>query len=199
MHPSADGGTATLDRSADPATSDRGDRKDYLAGAAPSRWDLLVAGLIALPVMVVAIIWRSPIIPTDPWHYVQRAIDFPDRVWVPLGYTRYGIIVPNIIPAKLFGNAQAAYYFWPLVSAGVLAAVVYLMGRRWWGPVAGVVAVVVLFTNSLVFQNLTRQYPDIMAMSLIFAAAFCALMARDREFRGRADRSPGHLQGTRQR
>lgn len=186
MHSSADGGTATLDRPADPMTGDGGDRKDLLAGAAPSRGDLLVAGLIALAVMAVAVIWRSPVVPTDPWHYVQRAITFPDRVWVPLGYTRYGIIIPNILPAKLFGNAQASYYFWPLISAGVLAAVVYLMGRRWWGPVAGVVAVVVLFTNSLVFQNLTRQYPDLMAMSLIFAGAFCALMARDRGFRGRA-------------
>ena len=83
----------------------------------------------------------------------------PTAVWVPLGYTRYGIIIPNIVPAKIFGNAQASYYFWPLISAGALAAVVYLMGRRWWGPTAGVVAVVVLFTNSLVFQNLTRAVP----------------------------------------
>ena len=185
MHSSADGGAATLDRPADTPTTTRDDDRDLLAGVPPSRVDLLVAGLIAVAVILVAVIWRSPVIPTDPWHYVQRAITFPDRVWVPLGYTRYGIIIPNILPAKLFGNAQASYYFWPLISAGTLAAVVYLMGRRWWGPVAGAVAVVVLFTNSLVFQNLTRQYPDIMAMTLIFAGAFCALMARDREFRGR--------------
>ncbi len=187
MPASADGGAATLDRTADTgAPTDPVDAKDYLAGVAPSRGDVLVAGLIALAVIIVAVIWRSPIIPTDPWHYVQRAITFPDRVWVPLGYTRYGIILPNILPAKLFGNAQASFYFWPLISAGVLAAVVYLLGRRWWGPVAGVVAVVVLFTNTLVFQNLTRQYPDIMAMTLVLSAAFAALMARDRGFRGRA-------------
>lgn len=186
MPPSADGGAATLDRSADTPTSEQPARRDYLAGAAPSRADLLVAGTIAVVVIGVALIWRTPVTPTDPWHYVQRAISFPDRVWVPLGYTRYGIIIPNIVPAKLFGNAQASYYFWPLISAGVLAAVVYLLGRRWWGPMAGVVAVVLLFSNSLVFQNLTRQYPDIMAMTLIFAATFAALMARDRDFRGRA-------------
>lgn len=112
--------------------------------------------------------------------------DLPDDVWIPLGYTRYGLILANILPAGLFGNAEATYYFWPVISAGVLAAVVYLMGRRWWGPVAGVVAVVVLFTNSIVFYNLTRQYPDVMSMTLVFSGAFCALMARDRDFRGRA-------------
>ena len=61
-------------------------------------------------------------------------MDFPDRVWVPLGYTRYGIIIPNILPAKIFGNAQASFYFWPLISAGVLAAVTYLAGSPMVGP-----------------------------------------------------------------
>lgn len=175
-------GVATMERSlGDSATT-----RDPLLGTPPGRRDVVAAAAVAIAVMVVAVIWRSPIVPTDPWHYVQRAMDFPDRVWVPLGYTRYGIIIPNILPAKIFGDAQASYYFWPLISAGVLAAVVYLMGRRWWGPMAGLVAVVLLFTNSLVFTTLTRQYPDLMAMTLVFSGAFCALMARDRDFRGRA-------------
>lgn len=185
MHGSDRGGAATLAPPlGEDATTEGGEWVDRFAGVRPGRRDYVVAGLLAVAVMLVAVIWRSPVIPTDPWHYVQRALAFPDRVWVPLGYTRYGIIIPNIVPAKIFGNAQASYYFWPLISAGALAAVVYLMGRRWWGPTAGVVAVVVLFTNSLVFQNLTRQYPDIMAMSLVFGAAYCALMARDRGFHG---------------
>ena len=173
-------------RGSDATQTSSRDASDRLAGTPTTLRDVGVAAGIALVVMVCAWVWRSPIVPTDPWHYVQRALDFPDRVWIPLGYTRYGLIMSNILPAGLFGNAEATYYFWPLISAGVLAAVVYLMGRRWWGPVAGVVAVVVLFTNSIVFYNLTRQYPDVMSMTLVFVGAFCALMARDRGFRGRA-------------
>lgn len=178
--------SATLDRRAPGAPAGADAPPDPLRGTPPARTDVLVAVGVAVVVMVVAWVWRSPIVPTDPWHYVQRALTFPDRVWIPLGYTRYGIIVPNIVPARLFGNAEAAYYFWPMVSAGVLAGTTYLVGRRWWGPVAGLVAVVVLFANSLVFYNLTRQYPDVMSMAVILAALFCALMARDRDVRGRA-------------
>jgi Dolichyl-phosphate-mannose-protein mannosyltransferase len=183
----SDQGAATLERPVAKAAAPDGHvHQDRLAGTPTSRRDVLAALLVGVTVVVVAVVWRSPVVPSDPWHYVQRAMDFPDRVWVPLGYTRYGIIIPNIVPAKIFGNAQVSYYFWPLISAGVLAAVTYLMGRRWWGPPAGLVAVVLLFSNTLVFTHLTRQYPDIMAMTLVFTGAFCALMARDRDFRGRA-------------
>lgn len=165
----------SVERSADP-----------LVGRPPNRLDAGVASLVALVTMVVAVVWRSPIVPTDPWHYVQSAESFPKDDWIPLGFTRYGVVLPNALPLKLFGDAEATYYFWTVLCAGLLAAVVYLLGRRWWGPMAGVVSVVVLFTNSIVFYNLTRQYPDLMSMAFVFSAAFCALMARDRDFRGRA-------------
>ena len=176
--------SATLDRRAPDAPAEADAPTDWLRGTPPSRIDVLTASLVSAVVLVVAWVWRSPIVPTDPWHYVQRALTFPDTVWIPLGYTRYGIIIPNIVPAKLFGNAEASYYFWQMISIGVLAASVYLIGRRWWGHVAGLVAVVVLFSNSVVFYNLTRQYPDVMSMSVIFFGVLCALQARDRDFRG---------------
>ena len=180
MPPATDRGqivTAATDTStADPV--------DPLRGEPPTRRDALVGALVALTTVVVAWVWRSPVVPVDPWHYVQRALHFPDQVWIPLGYTRYGIILPNIIPAKLFGNAEVTYYFWQVISIAVLSAAVYLIGRRWWGPVAGLVAVVVLFSNSIVFYNLTRQYPDVMSAALLMAALFAVLQARDRGFRG---------------
>ena len=43
-----------------------------------------------------------------------------------------------------------------------------------------------IFTNLIVLYNLTRGYPDIMSMALVFAALVAALMARDRGFEGRA-------------
>lgn len=180
------GGRRALTEPLPPDQVDAGRQEDRLAGEPTTRWDVLAAVGFAVVVMAIGIVWRSPIVPTDPWHYVQRALTFPDSVWIPLGFTRYGIILANIIPTRLFGNAEASYYFWTVISAGMLAAVVYLMGRRWWGRTAGVVAVVVLFTNSIVFYNLTRQYPDIMSITLVMVAAWCALMARDRDLCGRA-------------
>jgi Dolichyl-phosphate-mannose-protein mannosyltransferase len=159
-------------------------RADRLAGAPTTRRDALVAAGLAALVVAAGIIWRTPVVPTDPWHYVRSALEFPSDDWVPLGYTRYGIILANIPPAFVFKNSQASYYFWPLLSAAILAVVLYLIGRRFWGPVAGVVAVAVFFTNSIVFTNLSRGYPDMMSIALIFLAAYLALLARDRMVAG---------------
>ena len=157
-----------------------------VAGSPLGRKDVLAALGCAAVVLVVAVVWRSPIIPTDPYHYVRSALEFPSAAWVPLGFTRYGIILATIPPALLFKNAEATYYFWPLVSAAVLAASLYLAGRRLFGAVAGVTAVVLTFTNVIVLYNLTRGYPDLMSMALVFTALVTALMARDRGFEGRA-------------
>ncbi|SDP28992.1 Dolichyl-phosphate-mannose-protein mannosyltransferase [Pedococcus dokdonensis] len=155
--------------------------RDWLAGARWTRVDVLTAALVGVLVMVVAYVFRSIVVPTDPWHYVRSALEFPSDDWVPLGYTRYGIILANIPPARLFGNAQASYYFWPLLSAGLLSGAVYLLGRRWWGRLAGLVAVVLVVSNAVVFYNLSRGYPDIMSMALFTLAIVVALLARDRE------------------
>ena len=154
---------------------------DRLAGRPTSRADVLTALGIALVVVVVAFVIRSPLVPTDPWHYVQLARHFPStNDWNSLGYTRYGIILATIPAASVFGNAEVTYYVLPLASAATLAAVLYLIGRRFWGRVAGVVAVVVFFLFTIVLYNLTRGYPDLMAMALICAAVYVALLARDR-------------------
>ena len=158
---------------------------DWLAGAPTTRRDALVALGCAVAVMAFAVVWRAPVVPADAWHYVRSALEFPSSAWVALGYTRYGMILPSIPTTALFGDAQVSSYVWPVVASGALAAAVYLISRRWWGPLAGVVALVVLFGNSIVIYNLTRGYPDIMSMALIHSAAFCALMARDHGFRGR--------------
>lgn len=155
------------------------------SGGPLTRRDLLVGAVVGAVVVAVALVWRSPIVPTDPWHYVRSALEFPSANWVPLGFTRYGIILATIPPAFVFKNAEATYYFWPLLSAGVLAASLYLVGRRLWGTVAGLVAVIVMFTNTIVFFNVTRGYPDIMSMALVVTALLTALMARDRGFTGR--------------
>lgn len=153
---------------------------DRWGGPPPSRADLVTALAIAVAVMVLATVWRTALVPTDPWHYVRSALEFPSDDWVPLGYTRYGIILANIVPGLLFKNAQATYYFWGVISSGVLFGVVYLIGRRWWGRLGGAVAAVVLLANSVVLLNLSRGYPDIMSVSITMLAVYLALLARDR-------------------
>ena len=156
-------------------------RRDWLAGTPWSRVDLLIAVLVGVAVMVLAYVFRSIVVPTDPWHYVRSALEFPSDDWVPLGYTRYRIILASMAPAYLFGNAQVTYYFWPLLSAGVLSGAIFLLGRRWWGRLAGLVAVLLFVSNTVVFYNLSRGYPDIMSMAIFTLAIVVALVARDRE------------------
>ncbi len=169
-----------------PANAPEDTASDPLRGTPPTRRDILPAVAVATVVTVMAWVWRSPMVPTDPYHYVVQTLQFPSDNWVALGLSRYGIFLANLLPAYLFKNAEATYYFWPLVSTALLAAMVYLIARRFWGVTAGLVAVVILFCNTLVLYNLTRFYPDVMAIALVYAAAFAALMARDRGFRGRS-------------
>ena len=139
-----------------------------------------VASLVAL----FAFVWRSPIVPTDPYRYVLQTLQFPSDSWVALGLSRYGIFLANLAPAFLFDERRGHLL--------LLAAAVDrppggdgLPHRTpFWGVAAGLVAVVVLFSNTLVLYNTTRFYPDVMAIALVYAAAFAALMARDRDFRG---------------
>ena len=163
-----------------------GTTPDSLRGTPPTRRDALSALAVATVVTVMAWVWRSPMVPTDPYHYVAQTLDFPSDNWVALGLSRYGIFLANLPPAYLFRNAEATYYFWPLLSTAILAAMVYLIARRFWGVTAGLVAVTILFCNTLVLYNMTRFYPDVMAIARVYAAAFAALLARDRGFTGRS-------------
>ena len=163
----------------EPNFGDQG-RRDWLAGRRTSRTDIAVAAAMGALVVVIAYVFRSIVVPTDPWHYVMSAMHFPSKEWVPLGYTRYGIVLASLPLARLFGNAQFAYYFWPLLSAGVLAATVALLARRFWGWTAALVAVVLLFSNRIMFFNLSRGYPDLMAVALFTLAVLLAFIARDR-------------------
>lgn len=186
---SVDGGgeaadVASAERS---GTGSTHDRRDWLSGSPWSRVDGVVASGLGLVVMAIAYVFRSVVTPTDPWHYVKSALSFPSDGWVPLGYTRYGIILATKPVAHVFGDAQVTYYFWPIFSAGLLAAAVYLLGRRWWGWPGGGLAVILLFSNAVVFYNLSRGYPDIMSMALFCLAIVLALRARDARLAGRRD------------
>jgi hypothetical protein len=158
------------------------------APAAPrrnwSRLDLGLSVVVGLAVATTAWFFRTELTPTDPWHYVMAALQFPQDTWVPLGYTRYGMILPLAPFVVAWGYAPATFLVPALVASALMAGSVYLIATRWWGRVAGFVAVALLVTNWIVFVNLTRYYPDIPSMALVLLALVVALVARDRQRSG---------------
>ena len=67
----------------------------------------------------------------------------------------------------------------PLLSTGLLAAVLYLLGTRHVNRIAGVLGTVLALATPLVFVNLTRGYTDLTATMLCGAALLVAVLARD--------------------
>lgn len=161
--------------------TDRGPRRPSI--------DAVLAVALAIVTFVLATVFRTVIVPTDPWHYVQAALDFPSTAWNAAGLTRYGVIFSLIPFAQVFGNAPVTYYTLPILCSGVLVALVYLLGTRLFGRIAGLVSAVLFLTNTVVFVNLTRMYPDLMATTLVTGAVYVAVLARDRwQAAGRVDR-----------
>lgn len=156
-----------------------------------SRNVLLSSVGIVIIVIAAAIVLRTEIVASDPWDYIRASRNFPDLNWVPLGYTRHGMILPRLPLVWLFGNSQMTYNFWPILSSGVLAGLLYLLAFRFWGPVFGVAAVVLGFASPTVFINMSRGYPDIQSAAIITGAVTMALILRDRAASRRA--SPAWL------
>ncbi len=141
--------------------------------------DLAWALLVALVAMGIALAFRSALVPTDPWHYVQGALAFPDGTWRPSGLSRWGFLLPIIPFARIWGDATATYYVVPVLSTGVLAGVLYLLGTRYVSRSTGALAAIFALGTPLVFVNLTRGYTDLTATTLIGLALLLATLAAD--------------------
>lgn len=146
------------------------------------------ACVVGLVVVAVAWAFRSSVVPTDPWHYIQSALAFPDATWVPLGYTRYGMILPLIPLGAIFGNSEVVYYVWPLIGAGLLAGSLYLLAFRFFGRIAGLLAVLLGLVSPITFVNLSRGYPDVLSTGVFGLTMVLALVARDRVLAAGLDR-----------
>ena len=167
------------------ATTAAAPGRDWLAGRGPwTRRDVLAAVLVGVVVVAVVTFFRSAIVPTDPWRYVFYARAFPYEGAAPLGYSRYGMVLPLLPLVALFGDAEVVYYVWPLLGAGLLAASVHLVGVRFWGRLPAALAVVLALTPPITFLNLSRGYPDVQSTGLLALALVLALVARDRQRRG---------------
>ena len=62
--PTPAAGSSTAD--ADPA--------GLVTGRRTTRLDVGVGVLVGLVVAAVVLVWRSPLVPTDPWHYVMATL-----------------------------------------------------------------------------------------------------------------------------
>ena len=141
--------------------------------------DLGLAAAIGLVAMLVAFLLRSALVPTDPWHYVQGAVNFPNGTWRPEGLSRWGYLLPMLPFAWAWGDSTATYYVLPLLSTGLLAAVLFLLGTRAVNRAAGGLGALLALGTPLVFVNLTRGYTDLTATALCGLALLLAVQARD--------------------
>jgi hypothetical protein len=143
-----------------------------------------VATAVGLAAMAVAWALRSAIVPTDPWHYVQGALAFPEGTWRPAGLSRWGYLLPIIPFARAWGDATATYYAIPLLTTGVLAGVLYLLGSRFVARAAGLLGVLLVLGTPLILVNLTRGYTDLTATTLVGLALLLVTLAQDAAERG---------------
>lgn len=95
---------------------------------------------------------------------------------------RLGLVLPTLLTQLVFGSKATTYFIGPLVATTVLHVVVYLLGRVASGPVAGVLAVVLLWVfppmQRASSQILPEAYGPMFACSALLFAMLFALATR---------------------
>ncbi len=146
-----------------------------------SRVDVPVALLLTVVTLAVAWVFRTVLVTSDPWHYAMSALDFGTHEWIPSGLTRWGIIVPLVPVAAVFGYTLATFYAFAFLATALVVPVVYVLSRAV-GPAAVAALTAVAFVaQPLTFINLSRGYPDLMAIALNGLTLILVLLARDRD------------------
>ncbi|MET9020190.1 glycosyltransferase family 39 protein [Actinopolymorpha sp. NPDC004070] len=138
--------------------------------------------LLGLTVVVVAVLYRLPPIPSDPINYLVAARNFPHH---PVGaiehqYLRIGLVLPLRLTYDLFGYSQVAYLVVPILAALLLVMSVHALGSLLFNRYVGVAAALLTLTNSVVFPDLTQPGPDVPAAALLVTAFVLALALRQR-------------------
>ncbi len=146
-----------------------------------TRWGrLATALLVGLLAAAATYKLRTVPVPTDPWHYVEAGLTFPQMSWNLTGLTRYGMILPMVVVTRLFHLSELSFYLTPCLASGVLLGAVYWLTARFFGPIAAVAASVLTLANSVVLVNASRMYPDVYAVAMVAVAVATAVAVRDR-------------------
>ena len=150
-----------------------------------SRWrwpvDLPVLLLLTAAALAAAWLFRTVLVTSDPWHYAQAALDFGHHEWIPSGLTRWGIIVPLIPVGWVFGPTLPTFYAFAFAATALVVPVVYLLSRGVSDVAVAALTTVAFVAMPLTFINLSRGYPDLMAIALNGLTLLLVLAARDRD------------------
>ncbi|MFD2080300.1 glycosyltransferase family 39 protein [Actinopolymorpha cephalotaxi] len=138
--------------------------------------------LLGTAVVVMAVLYRLPPIPSDPINYVVAARNFPhhpDAV-IEHQYLRIGLVLPLRLAFDVFGYSQVTYLVVPILATLLLVMSVHALGTMLFHRYVGVAAALLTLTNSVVFPDLTQPRPDLPAAALLCAALALALALRQR-------------------
>lgn len=138
-----------------------------------------MATALAVLVMAAATHWRAALIPIDPWDYVEGALNFPNGVWNEVGLSRWAMLAPLMLFGRLWGNAEATYYAYPILAAGLLAGVLYGLAARLVNRWTGLAGALLVCSSALVFVHLSRGYPDVIAVAFVGLSLLALMIARD--------------------
>ena len=148
-----------------------------------SRWRARVDApvVVALTLAVLGLAWyfRAVLVTSDPWHYAQAALDFGGHEWIPSGLTRWGIIVPLVPVAAVLGQTLPTFYAFAFLATAIVVPVVYVLARHVVPTAVAALTVVTFVAMPLTFINLSRGYPDLMAVALNGLTLLLVLRARD--------------------
>jgi hypothetical protein len=145
------------------------------------RVDVPVAVGLTLVALSLAWSFRAVLVTSDPWHYAQAALDFGGHEWIPSGLTRWGIVVPLIPVAAVFGQTLPTFYAFAFLATAIVVPVVYVLARWVVSTAVAALTVVAFVAMPLTFTNLSRGYPDLMAIALNGLTLILVLVARDRD------------------
>ncbi|MEZ5158072.1 MAG: glycosyltransferase family 39 protein [Candidatus Nanopelagicales bacterium] len=145
------------------------------------RVDISVLVLLVVSTLVLAWAWRTVLVTSDPWHYAQAALNFGNHDWIASGLTRWGIIVPLVPVAAVFGPTLPTFYAFAALATALIVPVVYLLARAVGPSSVAALTVVAFVAQPLTFINLSRGYPDLMAVALNGLTLILVLCARARE------------------
>lgn len=145
------------------------------------RRDVPVLALLMVSTLLVAWVWRAVLVTSDPWHYAQAALNFGTHEWIPSGLTRWGIILPLLPVAAAFGPTLPTFYAFAFMATALVVPVVYVLARAVGSSSVASLTVVAFVAQPLTFINLSRGYPDLMAVALNGLTLILVLCARDRQ------------------
>ena len=108
-----------------------------------------------------------------------------------------GIIVPQIPVGAVFGPTLPTFYAFAFLATTLVVAVVYGLARWVGPPLIAALTVVVLVAQPLTLLNLSRGYPDLMAVALNGLTLILVLLARARPGVVAGERRSGGRMGLR--